>query len=817
MAIQIEALLKQMTLQEKISILAGADMWHTVPIDRLGIPAIKMSDGPNGARGAQASGGPTSACFPAGVALGATWNPELVERVGQALAEEVKSKGAHILLAPTVNIHRSPLAGRNFECYSEDPYLTSRLAVAYINGLQRQGVGACIKHFVCNDSEFERHSISSEVRERALREIYLPPFRSAVNEAHPWAVMSSYNKINGVYASENKYILLEILKEEWGFEGIVISDWYGTYGPDVAAGGLDLEMPGPARWMGEHVLQELASGKLDQQMIDDKVCRLLETIAKAGAFEHPQLHPEQAVDKPEHRRLIREAAGEAIVLLKNEDELLPLNPDQTESIAVIGENARWAAIMGGGSAAVAPHYVISPLEGIRNHVGDSVKVDYEIGCSMHRMVPLIDADWLQPQSGEGKGLTLEYFNNPDLAGEPIHTEVSDRMSQVWFGKTHPYVDLDNFSVRLRGTFTAPEAGIFQFGLASVGESHLFIDGNEVITNKGAAAEGDSFSGEGERTFEIDMKAGQSFELVVEFISNPGAMWRNLRLGCMPPIPVDPMGKAVALAAKSEVAIVFAGLTSEWEGEGADRPDMDLPGDQAELIKRVAEVNPNTIVVINSGGPINMPWLADVGALLQAWYPGQEAGNAIADVLFGEVNPSGRLPYSYPRRLQDTPSFLNYPGENGKVFYGEGIFVGYRYYDKKDISPLFPFGYGLSYTSFNYRKLTLDASQLGPGGKLQASLELENTGDRAGKEVVQLYVRDVQSRLVRPEKELKAFAKVELQPGEVKTISFTLKPEALAYYDPDRKEWYAEPGEFELMLGRSAQDIRLRQSFFFREQ
>ena len=695
MAEKIDALIAQMTLEEKISLLAGADQWLTVPIKRLGIPAIKMTDGPIGARGIDDPSGPTSACFPCGTALGATWNPELVGRVGKALAEETQSKGAHLLLAPTVNIHRSPLAGRNFECYSEDPYLTARMAIAYIGGLQNHGVGACIKHFVCNDSEFERHTMSSEVDERPLREIYLRPFQIAIREAKPWAVMSSYNRINGTSASENGHLLLDILKGEWGFEGMVISDWYGTYSSNVAKGGLDLEMPGPARWMGEPALAAVRSGEVSEEMLDDKVRRILRTIEKMGAFENPALRPEQAIDKPEHRRVAREAATEAIVLLKNSNSILPLDAGKLKSIAVIGANARWASIIGGGSVRVSPHYVVSPLEALKNRAGD--KIRYAIGCSIRKLPPTFDRNWL---SGD---LTLDYFANSELSGEPVRTEMTRKMDIVWFGDEMPHVDPANFSARLTGAFTAPESGPFDLSLMSIGKSRLLIDGKEILNLWNNPAEG-------AKTTVIDLVAGQTYRLQAEYASEPGPRWRNLRIGCMPQIPADAIQQAADLAAKSDVAIVFAGLTNEWESEGFDRPDMELPGDQVKLIERVSAANPKTIVVINAGSPVSMNWLDQVAGVAQAWYLGQETGNAIADILFGDVNPSGKLPTTFPKRLQDNPAYLNYPGENGKVRYGEGLFVGYRYYDKKDIAPLFPFGFGLSYTTFEYRNLTLSAKR-----------------------------------------------------------------------------------------------------------
>jgi len=804
---RIEDLVAQMTLEEKVSMLAGADDWHTVPVERLGIPAIKVTDGPNGARGSRQRGGPSSACFPVGVALAATWNPELVRQVGQALAEEVKAKGAHILLAPTVNIHRSPLAGRNFECYSEDPYLTGRMAVAYIDGLQSMGVGACIKHFVGNDSEFERTTMSSEIGERALREIYLVPFWTAVKEVKPWAVMSSYNKLNGTWCNENAGLLLGILKGEWRFDGIVISDWFGTYTPNAATGGLDLEMPGPARWMGQHVLDAIESGAITEAMVDDRVRRLLRTIARAGAFEQRELLPEQAIDKPEHRRVARQAAAEAAVLLKNAGNLLPLDRAKVRSVAVIGENAMWAQIEGGGSSHVTPHYAISPYDGIMNKVGARVAVEYELGCPIHKMLPLLHADWLTAADGRQKALTAHYFDNLDLSGEPANTETVDRAEVVWFGTLLPHVDASRFSVRLEGTIAAPKTGVYAFGLACVGSSRLLIDGVQLIDNWTAPAAYGI-----EKTAEIELRAGQAHRLTVEYAYVGDGHWRTLRVGCAPAVPAGVVEAAVALASRSDVAIVFAGLTDDWESEGFDRVDMELPGRQAELIERVAAANPNIVVVLNVGSPVTMRWLDRVAAVVLTWYGGQEAGNAIADVLFGDANPSGKLPTTFPRRIQDNPAYINYPGENGKVLYGEGIFVGYRYYDEKDVEPLFPFGHGLSYTTFAYRHLVLSAAEYGLEEEIKVSVDVQNTGGRAGQEVVQLYVRDLESSLARPKKELKAFAKLALEPDETRTVTFVLGQDALSFYDPARGQWVVEPGAFEILVGSSSRDIRLTSCF-----
>src|SRR6266540_3899883 len=426
----IDELLGQMTLEEKISMLAGADLWHTVAVPRLVIPQLKTSDGPNGARGAWGNMGPTSVATPVGIALGATWNPALVEKVGNVLADELEAKGAHILLAPTVNIHRTPIAGRNFECYSEDPFLSGMIASAYIKGIQDKGKGACIKHFVANDQEYERKSMSSEVDERTLREIYLEPFRIAIRNSNPWAVMSSYNRVNGTYACENDHTLIDILKSEWKYDGIVMSDWFGTYDTEVPAGGLELEMPGPARWMSEELVKRaLDNGTLTMEALDDKVRRLLGVIEKAGLFENPELQPERGENKPEHRAIVREAAREAIVLLKNENNILPIQ--KTKSIAVIGPYARTAQVLGGGSAGVTPHYATSPFDGIRTRAGDKMKVETAPGCFIYKNLPPPPPETLFT-ADESAGLNISLFDNTDFSGQPAHTEVISRTQFGWF-------------------------------------------------------------------------------------------------------------------------------------------------------------------------------------------------------------------------------------------------------------------------------------------------------------------------------------------------------------------------------------------------
>ncbi len=813
----IEELLSQMTLREKVSLLAGTNMWHTVPVERLGIPSLKMTDGPNGARGAGSlTGGVKTTCFPAEISLASTWNTDLVGRVGQALADETKMKGAQVLLGPTVNIQRSPLGGRNFECFSEDPYLSARLAVAYITGLQREGVGASIKHYVCNDEEFERYSISSEVRERVMREIYLPPFEAAVRESRPWTVMAAYNLVNGIAASESPLLLTGILRDEWSFDGVVVSDWFESVKSTAASvnAGLDLEMPGP-RWRGEQLLEAVERGEVAEATIETSVRRLLLLLDKAGLFEHPQAVAEQAIDLPERRALVREAAAEGIVLLKNEQQILPLQQEQLTSIAVIGPNAQVAQITGGGSAQVNAHYAVTPFEGIVARVGDHVRVGYEQGCTNYRLLPLLDANLLLAGTrGSERGLAVEYFNSGNLSGAPVNRETQSTADLMWFSQLPAGVDPQQFSARVSGRFTPQETGPYTFGLVSAGLSRLSIDGREVIENWTQQTPGGEYFGFGSTEVQavVPLEAGHEYLLTLEFARSETALLAAVRLGVLAPVPADAIEHAARLAAASDVAIVCVGFGGEWQSEGFDRPDMDLPGKQNALVEQVAAANPRTIVVLNTGSPITMPWLEKVAAVVQAWYPGQECGNAIADVLFGDVTPSGKLPQTFPVRLEDNPAYLNFPGENGKVYYGEGLFVGYRYYDKKHIAPLFPFGFGLSYTTFSYSPLRLSVQEINPDDTLQVSVDVTNTGLRAGKEVVQLYVRDKQARLQRPDKELKAFAKVHLEPGECKTVTLSSGRSALAYYDDLAHKWVAEAGEFEFLVGASSQDIRATATF-----
>jgi beta-glucosidase len=798
--------LSSMTLDEKCLLVAGADLWHLPAIERLGIPALKVSDGPSGVRGERWTGRP-SALFPCGSALGATWDPALVERVGAALGAEARDRGVHVVLAPTVNLQRTPIGGRNFECYSEDPHLSARLGVAFITGLQSTGVSACVKHYVANDTEFDRMTISSEPDERTLRELCLVPFEAAVTEAGAWSVMAAYNRVFGTYCSEHARLLDGVLRSEWGFDGLVMSDWYGTHSTVAAAlAGLDLEMPGPPQWFGTSLAAAVRAGEVPETVVEEKARRVLALGARTGLFDAPT-HEELSIDRPQHRALARDAAVGAIVLLKTDPTLLPLSSEPSRplrTLAVIGPNADIPALQGGGSAAVTTHPVLTPLEAIRARAGPDVDVAFERGCVSHRQTLPLDSRRLAERE-----MRVDYFAGADFEGKPVLEETTARAWFVWLGPWDPAVPAV-FSARVSGTFVADETGAWCLSLTSAGRSRLLVDGTVVVDNWEPTPGGsDSFFGLGSTEVKADvwLDAGREHAIVAEYANDSLPGLGGIAIGCEPPRPDDLLERAVALAARSDAVVLVAGTSAEWETEGRDRKRMELPGRQDELIARVAAANPRTVVVVNAGSPVAMRWADDVAAVAQLWFPGEEGAPALASVLFGDADPGGRLPLTIPRAIEDTPAFTSYPGEQGKVVYGESVFGGYRWYDRRRIEPRFAFGHGLSYTSFRLGALELDRSDLGPDGTVELRVPVTNTGTRAGTEVVQCYVHDVKASVARPEKELRAFAKVALAPGQSRSVIIGLDRRAFAFWDPETHDWLVEPGEFEICVGVSSRDIR----------
>ncbi len=801
---RIDQLVNRMTLEEQVTLLAGADFWRTIPIPRLGIPALKVTDGPAGARGGgPLIGGKRTAAFPVGIVLGATWDVDLLRDVGRLLAREALDKGAGVLLGPTINIFRSTLNGRTFESYAEDPYLAGKLAAAYVQGLQEAGVAATVKHFAGNESEYQRGTISSDIPERALRELYLLPFEIAVTEGDPWAVMSAYNKLDGAYCGENRRLLTEILREEWGFDGLVMSDWGGTHtaGASVRAG-LDLEMPGPARARAT-LLAEARNDEETRAAVRVAARNVLRLLARTGALDAPRDVRDEAERGEEYadtRALIRRAGAQGTVLLKNAGDLLPL-PTGVR-VAVIGPNAATGQVMGGGSAQMNAHRRASPLEGLRDALG-AENVTYAVGCDNDRFLPVSPAP-----------MQIAFHAGGDSGGDTVLARESRPSGDVMWFALPEGVPAD-FHARLTSTLTVVEAGAYDLSLASAGLSRLSVDGEEVIDNWERFQPGDTYFGFGSDEVRARRFLGAGeHTVVIEFTPRPVDVglgittFNALRFGFRRPLPASSVDEAARLAAEADYAVVCVGTNGDWETEGVDRRGLALPGRQDELVRAVARANPRTVVLLQTGGPILMPWLDQAPAVLQSWFPGQEAGYAIADVLTGRAEPGGRLPVTFPGRPEDDPVHperpdRQYPGEDGHVEYREGLYIGYRHVDHAGLTPLFPFGFGLSYTTFELGEPRLSVETVEPGDTITVTVPVHNTGGRAGETVIQLYVRDREARLDRPNKELKAFARVTLGPGETREVALMLDMRALAYFDDTWGAWVADEGDFDLLIGTSS--------------
>lgn len=793
-----EDTIQKLTLAEKVQLVSGASAWRTAPIPGAGVPEMKVSDGPNGVRG---DGGVAAASFPVGICMASTWNMPLIEAVGDAIADEAKSKGVQVVLGPTINIHRTPLGGRNFECYSEDPFLSGMLASAFTDGVQAAGIGACVKHFVCNDSEFERHTISVEVDERTLREIYLRPFEIAIKRSNPWTIMASYNRINGIYACSHDFLMNQVLKGEWGYDGLVISDWYAAKETvPNARGGLDLEMPGPAIAWGSKLLEAVEQGDVAESVLDDKVERLLLCMSRAGLMDDVKVTSEFALDKPDHRKLAYQAATEGMVLCKN-DGLLPLDLSTMKKVAVIGPNVEDFRIMGGGSSSLRPHYVSTPLKYIEAQF-PNLDVVTARGCLTHKYVPETPRHQLSPITGSNEqGLHYQFYTG-GLKGELDSERVVSRGTVMLQGLNESRRD----SLIATGFFKPDETGEHTFGIFSAGQSRIFVNDELVVDNWTATEKGDAFFGQAstEKQAKMNMEAGESYALRIEYDADTGSTFKAMRYGILGPDTEQGMTHALEIARDADAVILLMGTNDDWETEGNDREMLALPGEQDLLIAEVCAANPKTIVVNNSGSPVSMPWLDDVPAMIQTWFAGQEIGNALMDLITGKTNPSGKLPITFPRRMSDTPAYTSYPGEFGKVHYGEGLFVGYRWYDRRDVEPLLPFGFGLSYTTFEFADLSLTETSDG----MRMSCSVTNTGQRKGMETIQVYIEPVAPSVARPVRELKAFTKVELEPGASTTVEVLLDSQAFAHWDIHAKGWQVAPGEYRVHVGNSSRDLPL---------
>ena len=803
--IKIENLINKMTLEEKISFIGGVNNFFIRGIERLNIPEIQMSDGPVGVRSNK------DISFPASISYAASFNTNIAKQVGAAIGNEARSKNIHIMLGPAMNIHRAPFCGRNFEYLGEDPFLAGKLAASYIIGMQNEGVMATAKHYAVNYQDFDRNNVSSNLDERTLHEIYLPAFKRCVEEGKVAAVMTSYNLINGVHASQNDYLNNKVLKGDWGFNGFIMSDWISTYdGVACANGGLDLEMPSGKFMNSKTFIPAIKNGELDIKVIDDKIRRILTDYDRFGLLENANIAKGYTFDMEKSRLVALNAAREGIVLLKNENNFLPLNAKKIKSIAVIGPNAYPAVTGGGGSSLVDPLHPISLLEAVKQQVGDSVKVTYNEGISTGEELPVGFFNnfdfYIKDKNGRKiKGVNAEFYNNDKLQGDVVAIKTFDKLNIQREDFKVVNISDENCSIRFTCYFSPEQSGDYLIAVAGDDGYRLFVDGEKVL---------DDWKTQGETVnkYYANFEKGKEYKFVVEYFQSGGGA--VIRLASQKRISkVEDkeffFSKAEESAKKADLVILSVGFNSKTESEGFDR-SFEMPYNQNELIKRVAAVNSNVMVVLNAGGNVNMNgWIDHVKGLLHAWYPGQEGATAVAEIIFGKTNPSGKLPVSFEYKPEDNPTYKSYWDDDKdlNVKFTEGIFLGYRYFDKSDIKPRFPFGYGLSYTTFGYGNVKVPTKTIQAGDKLKFSIDITNTGNIDGAEAVQVYVSDLKSSLPRPIKELKAFDKVFLTKGETKTLQFELEEEAFSFYDPTKHNWVIEPGKFKILVGSSSVDIR----------
>jgi beta-glucosidase len=803
----IESILGKMSVDEKIDYIGGTG-FAIRAMPSLQLPAFEMSDGPLGVR---SNSRLPSTVYAAGIGLAATWNRSLAEKVGAAIGRDARARGLHFMLGPGVNIYRSPRNGRNFEYFGEDPFLGSTIAVGYIAGMQAQGVSATIKHFVGNNSEFLRHDSDSVIDERSLREIYLPTFEAAVKQAHVGAIMDSYNFINGTHATQNSYFNIDIARKQWGFDGIVMSDWRATYdGVAAANSGLDLEMPTGEFMNRKNLVPAIQDGRISQQVIDEKVRHILQTAEKFGWLDRPQIDPGISKYDEANHNVALDAARESIVLLKNEHHLLPLDKQKIKSILIVGPDAYPAQPVAGGSGAAIPYSAVSILEGIARILGKSAAVYYEPGIpSLQQLVSATDF-FTEIQGGQ-PGLKLESFDNDDLSGSPKNVRVVRRISNSGFSwdSLSDWQDVAPIlasapkvaSRRWSGYYLAKDSGLYEIAVQGPGEHNgfrVYIDDRLVFDNWELAKAYLEHA-------TLELVPGPHKIVVEDVQRTPFGGRLRLAIANRQALVSD---DAKRIAARADAVVVAVGFNRESEGEGADRT-FSLPIGQDKLIHDMAMQNKNVIVSITSGGSVDAAsWIERVPACLELWYPGEQGGTAFGQVLFGDVNPSGRLPITFERREEENPTFSNYYPESGtrRVLYKEGIFVGYRGYEHSGTKPLFPFGFGLSYTNFGFSHLTVTDEKT--NGKYLVSFDVSNSGHRSGAEVAQVYVADTGSVVPRPPKELKGFVKVNLKPGEVQRVKVELNARSFAFYDADAAFWRVPAGRYKVLVGESSAQIEL---------
>jgi beta-glucosidase len=780
---RVDDLLGRLSPDEKLSLLGGDREFYIRPIPRLGIPEVRMADGPLGVRNWG-----LSTAYPATVGLAATWDYNLARDYGASVGNDARARGVGIMLGPAVNIDRVPQNGRNFEYLSEDPFLAGAFASQIVAGIQGQGVVATVKHFAANNQETDRGTIDARVSVRALREIYLPAFQAAVEEGHAWAAMCAYNKLNGTYCSANSWLNTTVLKGDWGFKGVLMSDWGAAHDTLGAAnGGLDLEMPS-GRYLNPSALKPLLeSGQVTQATIDDKVRRILRLEIANGFLDRPQAVDSIPKDDPRSDAVALRIARESIVLLKNDRNVLPLPAKRLKTIVVLGPNAGGLPA-GGGSAHVGPFHSVSVVEGLRAVAGRKVKVDWIPGPGPQLLLSLAGSSrYVAP-------LKLEFLKGDWRHTEVVATASDSHIDHDWSGPPAPGVELEGYRARWSGSIRPPSSGRYLFLVENHGNISVRLDGKQILG---------SWFNTGETLYAVlPLEAGRTYPLQVEARHDlPGSAAVRFGWGPAPSLLTDAEAERVRSA---DAVVLCAGFNLMLEGEGADRT-YALPDDQPELIRKVAALNPRTIVVLNSGGEMaTADWITSVPTLLEAWYPGQEGGKAVAEVILGAVNPSGRLPVTFGKRVEDSASFGHYPGSGGTVDYAEGIFVGYRWFDFKGVAPLFPFGFGLSYTTFHYDKLRVDPA---PDGRWTISFELTNNGTRVGDEVSEIYVSPpAPSRVERPVRELKGFVRTSLAPDETRQVAIVIDRKAFSYFDVAKGDWAVEPGTYTIAVGSSSRNL-----------
>jgi beta-glucosidase len=801
----------RLSLEQKARLLTGADFWSLHAEPAAGLGRLVVSDGPAGVRGETWDERDASANVPSPTALSASWDPELVERIGALLAGEARRKGAHVLLAPTVNLQRSPYAGRHFECFSEDPHLTARIGAAYVRGVQAGGVAATVKHFVANDSETERLTVDVRVDERTLRELYLAPFEALVRDARAWAVMAAYNAVGGTTMTESP-LLRDVLREEWAFDGLVMSDWFAARSTEATArAALDLVMPGPGGPWGDALVEAVGAGRLGEAEVDEKVLRLLRLAGRVGALDGASdaWPAPPAPDAPETAARLREAAAAGMVLVRNEGALLPLDRGGLRRVAVVGPNAAVARTLGGGSATVFPPYTVSPLDGLRAALGDGVEVTTAPGTRAMAGVPPASAELVHDPATGRPGVAVSLL---DPGGEILATEHRTTGQLTWLAGFGGDVERERVAaVEVRARLVALVAGDHEVGVGGVGRYALRAGGQPLLEADLRPEPGadpiELFVRPPERTATLTLAAGEAVDLVLRHEVDPAATALGFRLAVGPPSPPAEamLDEAVELARVADVAIVVAGTTEEVESEGFDRDSLALPGRQDELVRRVVAANPRTVVVVNAGAPVLMPWRGDVAAILLAWFPGQECGNALADVLLGAREPGGRLPTTWPG--EEGPPLPSTRPRDGVLRYAEGLHVGHRAFDRAGAEPAYPFGHGLGYTTWELAGIEA-APALAAGDELVARVRVRNAGARAGRTVVQGYLSRPDGAIERPVRWLAAFAGVRAAAGEEAEAVLRVGPGAFRHWDAAARRWAFEPGAFTLAVGTSSRDLPL---------